>query len=235
MPTKTFKRKRASSKKAVARKRRPQPTFISAFNGVRLPMLGAMPRVLRCTLRYMRKAANLDPASGGLAGTHVFSANGLFDPDITGVGHQPLGFDQIMAFYNHYTVTASRVYVSMRNNDTSNRQICGVSRTGAQTFPADPERIIENGNCNYKYLSPAGNEGDYAELTLATNIGYFLGRKSVLSDNECKGSVSANPAEQVYFTVWAAPDASVDSAIVSCGVVIEYDAVFHEPLQVVKS
>ena len=238
MPSRvSFKRKRSKTPSArkVVRRKTIRPTRVTPFNGVRLPMLGSMPRQMRSTLRYMRKAVNLDGSTGGLAATHTFSANGMFDPDITGAGHQPLGFDQIMQFYNHYTVVAARVYVSMRSTDATNRIICGVTRTGASSFPTDPERIVENGNCSYKYLNPAGNEGESAELYLATNIGWFLGRTDVLDDPDCKGIDSSNPGEQVYFTVWAAPDASVDPTNVSCGVVVEYDAVFHEPVQVTKS
>ena len=45
----------------------------------------------------------------------VFSGNGLYDPDVSGVGHQPLGFDQWMTLYNRYRVYASRIVVNVVN------------------------------------------------------------------------------------------------------------------------
>lgn len=39
----------------------------------------------------------------------------MFDPDITGVGHQPLGFDQWSAFYNKYTVYGSKCQITILN------------------------------------------------------------------------------------------------------------------------
>lgn len=42
---------------------------------------------------------------------HVFSANGLYDPDVTSTGNQPRLFDQYMALYNHYTVVAAAISV----------------------------------------------------------------------------------------------------------------------------
>ena len=36
-----------------------------------------------------------------------FSANGCYDPYISGTGHQPRGFDQWTAFYDHYCALRS--------------------------------------------------------------------------------------------------------------------------------
>lgn len=35
---------------------------------------------------------------------HVWNINSIFDPNRTGTGHQPLGYDQYAAFYNRYRV-----------------------------------------------------------------------------------------------------------------------------------
>lgn len=45
------------------------------------------------------------------AGTYSLmemSVNGLFDPNITHIGHQPRGFDQYMSFFDHYIVLESK-------------------------------------------------------------------------------------------------------------------------------
>ena len=66
-----------------------------------------VPLKMAATLLYSDQIT-LNPAAGTVS-KHVFSANGLFDPNITGVGHQPRGFDQYMALYNHYTVIGARI------------------------------------------------------------------------------------------------------------------------------
>lgn len=43
---------------------------------------------------------------GGVANQN-FRLNSCFDPDLTGVGHQPRWFDQFAALYSYYTVVAA--------------------------------------------------------------------------------------------------------------------------------
>jgi hypothetical protein len=55
---------------------------------------------------------NIDPSAGAPA-SYLFHANGLYDPDHTGAGHQPHGFDQIMALYKNYQVLSSAIEVTL--------------------------------------------------------------------------------------------------------------------------
>lgn len=55
---------------------------------------------LRTVLNY---SAQITPASIPVY-EYLFNLNSLFDPDRTGTGHQPLGFDQIKTLYNRYRV-----------------------------------------------------------------------------------------------------------------------------------
>ncbi len=53
---------------------------------------------------------SINPTTGAPA-TYVFSCNGLYDPNITGTGHQPHGFDQLMQNYKNYQVLSSSIEV----------------------------------------------------------------------------------------------------------------------------
>lgn len=54
--------------------------------------------------------------AGGFCSYYVFRANSLYDPDYTGVGAQPYGYDQYFAtgMYTNYRVTASAIRVYFR-------------------------------------------------------------------------------------------------------------------------
>lgn len=63
------------------------------------------PAVAYATMRYSTSISITGTI--GVATGHIFRANSLFDPDYTGIGHQPYGFDQYAAIYNHYEVIDS--------------------------------------------------------------------------------------------------------------------------------
>ena len=48
-------------------------------------------------LKYCQEVS-LNPTVGAVASAD-FAANGLYDPYLSGVGHQPMGFDQLMTFF----------------------------------------------------------------------------------------------------------------------------------------
>ena len=58
-------------------------------------------------MRYVEEF-ELNPGLGSVA-SYVFRANGLYDPNYTGAGHQPYGFDQWMTYYNQFTVLGSKM------------------------------------------------------------------------------------------------------------------------------
>lgn len=61
---------------------------------------------------------------------HVFRANGLYDPDWTGGGHQPFNRDTLLGEYRKYIVTSSFFSVTWMNS----YQAFGVSRYGGPFF-----------------------------------------------------------------------------------------------------
>lgn len=77
---------------------------------------------------------------------HVFSMNNLYDPDYTGVGHQPAFRDEWANIYGHYRVLAAHVRVSFRPVLTdANIQAQKQTHTGpsAETYPyilSQPQR-----------------------------------------------------------------------------------------------
>lgn len=179
--------------------------------------------------RYVENNFSVNPGLGG-TGVHVFSANGLYDPNITGIGHQPIGFDQIMPMYDHYTVIASKISVWFQNEDSSYAQTVGIAIKDSATAISDVRRYIENGNCTYKNLSAAGDASDRCTLSKKCSIARFLGRPNSLSEDDLRGTDAANPVEQVYFHVFASPIVtSADPATVRLFAQIEYVAIMTEP------
>lgn len=170
------------------------------------------------------------------AGGYVFTANGLFDPNITGVGHQPMGFDQMMLFYEHYTVTRSRITVNFWNTSTTESVVVGISIAPDATLSTVITTLNENGMLVKKALSP-NNGGDSYKCTLSitADISKINGKRDVKSENDFRGDIASNPAEQTYFHIWAYDEIVSAAKNVNFEVLIEYDAIFTEPRKMIAS
>jgi hypothetical protein len=163
------------------------------------------------------------------AGTYVFSANGIFDPDITGSGGQPMGFDQMMTFFNHYTVLKSRIRVVFMTNATALRATVALSTSGSSTAVSVIENLVENGDITFQILEYAGAMGGTATMRREVASTAFQTVRFATDNPDLSGDVASNPTEQVYYhlSVWNSASATVLTA--DFQVLIEYDVVFHEP------
>lgn len=169
----------------------------------------------------------------GVPSFYVFSANGAFDPNITGTGHQPMGFDNMMEFYDQYCVRASSIKVSLVGLSTS------VGRVGLllydQPSPSTtPERLVENGLMKMAVVSSStagGTKWSVEELSLHCDVPKYFGAKF----NEMKvnpsfiGTAAANPTEQVYFVIVLWGGFSNSTMQISMDVVLSYDVFYYEP------
>lgn len=201
----------------------PELMEVAAFGLPRT--LGTLPTVVKCSFKY-GDIYNIASGATGVSNAHVFSCNGLYDPDITGVGHQPRGFDQIMALYDHYTVIASKIKVQywIRPAQTGQAAV-GISVQDDNTVFTDYRDYMESPNNVTIQLSPDGDRSK--TLVSQINPNKFLGRSKPLADSQLKGSSTGNPTEQCYFHVWVT--SSTEATSVDAVVEIEYTAIMGEP------
>ncbi len=211
-----------------------QPHALSQLR-VQTPLFPA--RVMK-RLPYYEASINMT-ATAGVIAQYTFTANGLYDPNITATGHQPLGFDTMMLYYEQYTVVASRITVRACGNGAQAVNI-SVNLSPDTTTLALPD-VVENGLITSTVLDGRGNGGygtgrRIASLNLGCDVARYFGRRSrqeLLDDPNLYGTVAANPTEQVYFVIntWGF-GSFTDNTAVSADVTIEYDAMFWEPRKV---
>lgn len=190
---------------------------------------------LKSQTRYFEKGLALSPPAAGNSARYVFSANGLYDPNVTGVGHQPIGFDQLMQMFDHYTVIGSRLRVDFNNNDPVNSVIVGIHLNDDKTPSLDPAITIENGSAKYTTLTPSGGDKSHTTMTLKCSPAKYLGRSRPLSDPELKGNVNQNPIEGVFYNIFACDNGFGDPTTVDFNVTLEYLVIYHEPKQLALS
>lgn len=175
-------------------------------------------------------------AGAGVSNSYVFTANGLFDPNITGAGHQPMGFDQLMLFYEHYTVTKCKLTVNFINTSAADVACVGILIAPDTTIVTDVAQLNENGLLAKKYLNFKGVDGSIGSVSVSADISKINGKKDVKSEDDFRGDVANNPVEQTYFHIFAYnPTVPGGTSAVSFDVVLEYEAIFTEPRKMIKS
>jgi len=73
--------------------------------------LAVLPRSFRRTLPYAETFTLTTGTAGVLGTAQLMLLNSLYDPNSTGTGHQPYGFDQLSSWFKTYIVHAVRVKI----------------------------------------------------------------------------------------------------------------------------
>lgn len=206
---------------AVTRVNRP----LRVKNMVEMGM--GFPKKLCVKQRYC-EVIQLATAGGGTGALNYysFSANGMYDPNITGTGHQPMYFDQYGALYDHYCVIGSKI--SVRFTPTSTAYPCaivGVFVNDDTTVTPTLFGIMENSLAVHTTVPNTANNN--YRLTRKWSAKKFFG-KAPLANTELQGTTSGNPTEQSFYTIFIDSSAAAAAASVQAEVTIDYIAVWKE-------
>lgn len=140
-----------------------------------------------------------------------------------------MGFDQMMAFYNHYTVLRSRIRVVVQTNSTNLRATVALMVSGSSTIVTVIENAVENGDIQLHVLEYAGAFGGTCTMARAVDLGQFQSVPSPLDDPNMRGDAASNPTEQAYYHIMVWNAASSTAVTCDFQALIEYDVIFHEP------
>lgn len=166
-----------------------------------------VPPTMFTKLRYTQELL-LNPTTTACV-ANVFAANGLYDPDLTGVGTQPRGFDQLCSstgLYSGYKVFGSKVSVRFVSQaaDTTGITYVGISLRSSSTFATGPETNLSDRYTVKKVLTGI-NSGTTRTLTNYFSAKKFLGLVDVKDEDALQGAYNSNPSRLLYFHVWACP------------------------------
>lgn len=195
--------------------------------------LNAQPNNKVVKLRYS-DTVSLDPgilkAPQGLA----FRANSIFDPDYSGAGHQPMGHDQLGAFYNHYTVLGAKFTFRMSSYNSAGPIICGVILDDDATAPSNINALIEQGRGYTTLIDQKGGKG-ISKLVARYSAKRFHGVTDVKDNIQLKATFGNNPAEGAYWVIWAACLDGTDPSALQGQVTIDYIVQLSEPKDLTQS
>lgn len=140
---------------------------------------------------------------------YVFRANSLFDPNLTGAGHQPLGYDQWTTFYSNWVVVRAAVKFTMTppNLSISTPQIDNaiVAVTPRRNDASALSTVTNALEQPYTRWTMVSGYSRPPTLSLTVDCARFFGVFPTVyrSSLEYSGAIGANPTQVLHFVLTA--------------------------------
>lgn len=148
-------------------------------------------------------SGQLNPGIGGTTANNIFRLSSIFDPDFTGIGHQPLGRDQLAVLYERYQVWKVDFHIVYVNTDGSNVQRCGYTVSDDSTTAASGEIYIEQGNSEWDILGIAGGQSKKVfSGSVKLNECHGISYKQYMANDDYGAKFGSNPTEECFLKCW---------------------------------
>lgn len=218
------------------RTRRPRKSLKARKRTTRRKRVLRRPKYIRpqpnCHYAKLRYADSIIlNSAAGTVDKHIFSANGVYDPDITGVGHQPMGFDELAARYQDYTVDSATItcrYTSASASTDVGASHVGIMLEDDTVTSTSYNTLVEQKRGVNGLVNVMGTRSTV--LKKHFDLRKFFCDKNKTPNDKYSSSVVTMPAEQAFFILWQSGiDTVEDASGIYVDVMIEYNVKFTEP------
>ncbi len=194
------------------------------------------PRRMVVKMRY-HDTQQLTPAAGTMV-QHVYSLNSIYDPNVTGVGGQPMSSDQWAGLYNRYVVIGARAVMRWAPDGTASTaaQLVGyhLSEGASGITTTEFTRAMEQPSTRYRILKGISG-GDPQILSTKISTRKFLSIKNPTDDESVVANWGANPTANIHLTCFAYPADNTTYATVTLNIDITYIVLCLDPVVMTTS
>ena len=176
------------------------------------------------TIRY---SDEVPITTGGTYGQYTFRGNSCFDPDETGIGHQPMYFDQYAAVYSKYKVKSSRIRVTAANYNAAASAVVVLLPSSEIVTITSYAIAMEQPYAKRTEMLPVSTRaGVQTSVSSAISTERILGLSpSQFAGEEYSALTGATPSSVWYWNI-AAFDIVATSVRLTVG--IEYKVLFYD-------
>lgn len=163
----------------------------------------------------------------GARALKVFCANGIYDPDISDTGHQPMYRDNYASIYGQYTILGSKITVSYYPQSSLDSSLIGIIGDDDSTISSNVIVCMEQNNSVSTQLGTTGCPVVVLTSTYEPleNIGV-----DTKDDGFSMTPVGENPDDIFCYGIWAASTDGSSTVSVNCKIEIEYTVKFAQLL-----
>lgn len=167
-------------------------------------------------------------ATDASLGSYKMNLNSIYDPDFTGGGHQPYGFDQLAALYNRYRVIACGYRIQLAVVSTASSIMLTAMPSNQNVTAGTGSEIRENPRAKYIVQNPGASA---VVLSGKSYLPSLVGRNKAqyMADDRYQALVTANPSEDAFLNIQTfSPSTDVPLGSVAVQVVMEYTVEFFD-------
>jgi len=144
-------------------------------------------------------------AAAGLSTLYQFRCNSMFDPDYTGVGHQPMFRDEMAAQYTYYTVLSSKIKFTFTASNTQELiyqlwvdddvTVAGAISENCEQHSSRVEKLSTRSSS--MHMKASYNAAKWNKTT----------QSGLMADDQHKTAVGSNPqgTVQKYYNLYISP------------------------------
>lgn len=223
--------KRARSKSAAYGRRTRAKSYVPRTIGNGAPA-GQM-----VTMKYCQQVNMTENVIG--ATEQVFRGFSIFDPDLSGIGEQPLGHDQWANLYKRYRVVGSSIRCVFKNIGVSSAlpqsTTVAVCLTDSSTLIGDVATCCEMPLSNWTMIGNADGGGAVRELSLKAVPQHIVkGDFGVKYDNDYTAEFGANPSLDSFYHIYIRTEGGSNLSV-RLRVLITYKVWCYDPVQLFES
>lgn len=223
---------RRGTTKRSAQRRNAGPMSSSARqNYAKIPTMGlgrtipvGFPDQLMAKLRYHDSQA-LSSISGSIA-KYVYLWNSTYDPDYTGVGHQPLYRDTFAGIYDQYSVVSATCKITFVNT-SSVPYLVGAVIDDDVTTSTTRDTLCEQTHGKHFLVPALTGSLSSKTFTMTWDCKKILNIDPFTSE-AYKTPIGSNPAEQSILTLWSTPFDGVTSSALAFDIEFEQTVLWTE-------
>ncbi len=195
--------------------------------------LTPFPSQFNTRVKYVSFGSLTSGTAGVAGGQYVFRLNSVYDPDYTGAGHQPYGYDTLASIYGRYLVKSVSVRIIFSNPSADGVATC-LSITPANSGPfgmagLTAEAVAEKPQCRVALLNNTGSQVE------TYSSSFDLARLEGLSPAQYRAeadtygaAVGSNPTLTPYLAVALADIVQTGGLTCQFGVELDYHVEFYE-------
>jgi len=151
---------------------------------------------------YCETAISLDSTLGAFS-SYQFKTNDIYDPNFTGIGHQPSTHDQMAVLFEKYVVYACDYKITIHNTSSTTPSLVGVIITDQNSAPSSFRNAVEQGQMEYDTLGILASGQNIVKYSGHVYNPREVGKtyQEYITSPEFVTDFGSSPTNPIYLTV----------------------------------